>query len=399
MSANIIPISKPDATRWTQVRDSRGQPVRGYFIYAKTGMIYYREKFGKLGIPPLNISTGETTLSRAKTAVIQLRTDWINKHSGNATGKAEVFSVAQVIQDLRERYTPNQRPATRVKQLRFLKDIEKRLGRFTIDSLTNRDLETWIAEMRKRGAYKHEDGRTLERTNFDDHAKHLNLITRWAYENRMTTHLVRFHVPGQKKSDTGRVYSDAEIQSLWSVMNEATRDKFVLSYECMMRLREALHLTWDRVDLVSGKVTLRPQDVKTGSKTGKGREFIVSGHALARLRERRLLVKDSPFVFPSPVSPNQPVNEVCRAWETAKRNAKITGRARWHDLRHTAISRALLVAKVPPIQVSLYAGVSMATIERVYLHSKAEQTRAAADAVSIFQTRGEHGVNGDDSEE
>jgi integrase len=392
MSAKIIPLNQPKRSRWEKLKE-------GFFRYRKTGVIYYREKFGKLGIPPLNAPTGETTLGRARTAAQQIRADWINKHTGKPTQHSDLVSVREVIEDVRQRYTPTLRRSTQIKQLRFLKDIEKRFGRYSIDSLSSRDLDQWVGDLKRRGTYTHEDGRRLKRTNFADHEKHLNLIARWAYQERMTTHLARFKLKGAKKGDTGRVYTDREIEALWKVMSEETRDKFVLSYECMMRLREALHLTWDRVDLKSGKVTLRAEDVKTGSRTGRGREFILSEHALTRLRMRRLAVKDSRYVFPSPVSPAQPVNEIRNAWAAAKRRAGIKGQARWHDLRHSAISRALLVAGVPPIQVSLYAGVSIATIERVYLHSKAEQTRTAAQAVSIFQNRGKRGVNRDDSEE
>ena len=59
-----------------------------------------------------------------------------------------------------------------------------------------------------------------------------------------------------------------------------------------------IFLTWDRIDLETGKLTLRAEDVKTGSKTGKGRVFFVSPNALERIRARRKRDKtESPYVF------------------------------------------------------------------------------------------------------
>lgn len=388
MSAKVIPLKKP--------RGKFERIAPNYFRYEPTGVIYYREKFGKLGVPLLFQPTGETTLGRAKTAATKLRTDWISKH----TGQAQVFNrssdgstVGEVIDDILERHTPRQRPMTQVKHKQYLAEIRARFGRYDVKSLTSRDLEDWIRDIKRRGPIE-KDGRKWHRTSFDDCVKHLNLVARWAQSEGYSPYLLRFKNPEGKAAKTYRVYSDAEVTALWEAMSEDARDKFVLSYECMMRLREALRLTWDRVDLKTGKVTLRAQDVKTGSKTGKGRELILSPGALERLRARRAAQPRATYVFASPSDPSKPVDSIKTAWRSAKADAKIRGRARWHDLRHTAISNALLVAKVPPLIVSEYAGVSMQTIQRVYLHSSAELTRAAASAVSVNPKRGKQGVKG-----
>lgn len=378
---NVIELKRKPEPEFEQVRDSKGNPVPRFFVLKSTGMIYYREKFGRLDkrIPPLNKPTGEKTLSRARTAAEKLRTDWINQHQGKTQA---IKTVAEVVQDILERHTPTLRTTTQRKQRFYLEEIRGRFGQYDINTISARDYETWVRELLRRGSYQR-GNRVLKRETFDDYTKHMNLLTRWAHDNRITTHMVRFKNPGGKRTNTGRVYTPQEIKALWDVMSDETRDKFVLSYECMMRLREALFLTWDRIDLSTGKVTLRPEDVKTGSKTGKGREFILSRHALQRLKRRRRYILNSRYVFPSPVGPDQPVYEVRHAWEVAKKHAKIKGRARWHDLRHSGLSRALLEAKISPVLVSEYAGVSIATIQRVYLHSKADHTASVAEAISI----------------
>jgi integrase len=209
----------------------------------------------------------------------------------------------------------------------------------------------------------------------------MNIILRYAYKQRQATHLVSLPNP-DAKANAGRVFTAEEISKLWEAMNDDTRDQFVLCLECFMRLREALYLTWDRVDLISGVVTLRPEDVKTGTKTGKGRSFRLSDHAFERLKARRKRI-DSPFVFPSPTDPAKPMHQNKTAWILAKETAGIKGRARWHDLRHSALTIALLDAKMDPILVSEYAGVSLRTIQAVYLHSTHDKTASVAGAVKI----------------
>lgn len=49
---------------------------------------------------------------------------------------------------------------------------------------------------------------------------------------------------------------------------------------------------------------------------------------------------------------------------------------------------ALLDAKADPVQVSEYAGVSLRTIQRVYLHSTSEKTKSVAHALSVIAEKG-----------
>lgn len=390
----VIPISEGRKSgKWVPVLDAHDRPIKGFSVYVPTGMIYYRETFKGLGFPTLFKPTGETTIGRAKTAAKLMSMEWVRRYGGTQKGsagrKAGIVTVQEVIQDVLTRYTPKQRPATRLKHDQFFREIGDHFGRYDISSITAREVEGWIRDLK----------RTKKRKTFADYIKHWNLLTRWAYNERHSSHLVRFKNPNVETSKPGRVYTSEEIKSLWKVMNEETRDQFVLCYECMMRLREALYLTWDRLDLKTGKVTLRAQDVKTGSKTKKGREFILSPHALERMRARAKRMNPCiPWVFPSPNNVLKPVESIKTAWKSAKDNARIQGLGTWHHLRHSGLTKALLEVGVPPIQVSEYAGVSMQTIQRVYLHSRADHTKATSLALSVFGSGSKRGVNGVDDE-
>lgn len=386
MSAKILRLKAAKSEAFEPCLDSKDRPIPYFFRHRATGMIYFRRKFAKLGMPQLFVSTGEKTIGRAKTSAEVIVTRHKNKHLGiddsAVFGRRATKTFRAIADEVLARHTPATRAKTQANHQHMIPQLVEVFGNLDVNSITTHVFERQIEKWR----------RTKRRTTYMDFAKNMNLVMRYAYNEKYATHLVRFANPDGKRKTTGRVFTDAEIRAIWEAMNETTRDQFVLSYECMMRLREVLKLTWDRVDLKTGKVTLRAQDVKTGSKTGKGREFILSDHALARLKARAEKRNPrSPHVFPGRNDKSQPVDSNKTAWIKAKADAKVKGRARWHDLRHSAISKALLEAGTPPILVSRYAGVSIQTIERVYLHSEAEHTKQAGNAVSIFKkgiTRG-----------
>lgn len=366
--------------RFEQVADKKGVPIPGMIRYIPSGVIYCRKKFSKLGIPPIFESTGEVSLGRAKVKTQVLIQKHLNKYLGiddsKIYGRRSSMALKDVIEEVLRDDTPTLRATTQEKHRQFFSEIEEEFGGFDVNAITVPEFLLWVKRLRKKKSRK----------SFEDYSKHFNKLMRFAYERKYATHLITFPNPDGKKESIGRVYTMEEISALWDVMNDETRDQFVLCFESMMRLREALRLTWDRVCLKTGKITLRAVDVKTGSKTGRGREFVMSPHALERLRTRYSMSRPSSlYVFPSKGRKDRPTHYNKTAWTLAKKAAGIKGRARWHDLRHTAISRALLEARLSPLHVSEYAGVSLQTIQRVYLHSKAEQTQEVSKALNILK--------------
>jgi len=350
-----------------------------------SGYYYVKKTFKRYRIPALNCSTKEKSIRLAKAKAEQLVADHMAKYLGTGASplaKRVGVSMATVIDEILETVTPLMRLSTQENHKLYLGELRAEWGAWDVDRITRAAWFEWLKGFRRRKS----------RGTFGDYQKYMNLILRYAHTEKHAKHLVTVPNPDAKLEKAGRVFTRAEIKALWAVMNEETRDQFTLCFECFMRLREALHLTWERVDLKSGIVTLRAEDVKTGSKTGKGRSFRVSEQALERLKARARGAS-SPYVFPSPTDPARPIHQNKDAWKRAKRKAKIAGRARWHDLRHTALSWALLDSKSDPVLVSEYAGVSLRTIQQVYLHSTADKTRAVASAVRIHQNlRGEKGM-------
>lgn len=352
-------------------------------VYKRGGSpnLYVLVKFTKLKIPRLLKSLKTHKVVIAKSRALQAIHEHLERYKDlRAEGKDADSGrrFAQVVDEMVMVESPKMRQATLDCYKLYYGELKKQWGHWDVNRITPDSWSHWLAQFRKNKTRK----------TYADFAKHMNKALRFAYQRKYATHMIKVESHDKKTQGPGRVFSDREISSLWENMNEETRDQFILCYECFMRLRESLHLSWDRVDLEQGIVTLRAEDVKTGSRTGKGRTIKMSPRAHERMRSRYNERIGSPFVFPSPTDITQPIEDNKTAWGAAKRRAGILGRARWHDLRHTALTRALLDRKIEPILVSEYAGVSIRTIERVYLHSTAEKTAVVANAIQVSVTTG-----------
>lgn len=398
MKAQVLTLQIP---KWENVLDAKGRPIAGFKRLKSTGVIHYRKTFKKLGIPPMQISTGETTIGRAKTkAEIEVQR-WKNKHLGiddtQALGRRRMGkSFKEAVRYVLENYTPTQKARTQENHKIYMGQLSDLIGHYDVSSITVDTLDEVITRVRRIKRVSPTGKPLPVRQTFMDYAKNLNTIMRIAYERRWVQHMVKFKNPDPKK-DAGRLLKSGQAAALWNAMNEDTKDQFVLALECVMRLREAICAPWSELNLKTGVWTLPAERVKTGSKTGRGRSFKISPRALERMRARHARRdKDSPWIFPSPKDPQKPIWSTKTAWRTAKEKAGIKGRCRWHDLRHTGLTwmilgdpdasadvRAKMVRE--PIKVSVYAGVSMKTIETVYLKRRAKHTEDVAGAIDLLR--------------
>lgn len=358
------------------------------YLNTETGVYFGRKTFRHLRIPDFFQSLRETKITAAR-RVLEKK---LEEHKAKYLGKTETvrdqrlgMTIGAIIDEMLLVVTPKKRKRTQENHRFFFKELKEEWGYLDVNRLTTVMWERWLIEFKAK-KMKPDPKTGRARHTFDDYVKWMKVILNYARKHRYLNHYVSID-PTDPKKKAGRVYTNDEIKAIRDAMNEDLLDQFVLAFECFMRLREALWLTWDRIDLVTGKLVLRAEDVKTGSKTGKGRTFFVSPNALARLRARRARFDkkgwDTPYVFPSRSDRSKPRLQNKGAWDRAKKNAKIKGRARWHDIRHTSLTKALLEQKLNPVEVSEYAGVSMRTIQRVYLHSNEELTRGVSGALSL----------------
>ncbi|HWG96940.1 MAG TPA: site-specific integrase, partial [Nitrospira sp.] len=126
-----------------------------------------------------------------------------------------------------------------------------------------------------------------------------------------------------------RVLTEEEWSKLHQVAKPHLKPVLQLAYQLGQRFGEIVGLTWDRVDLKRGFITLRSQD----TKTKKPRQIPMTPDVrmtLLRLAKVRSLSVRHVFTFKG-----KPLQRISRSFRTALKDAGITN-FRFHDLRHCA---------------------------------------------------------------
>ena len=125
-----------------------------------------------------------------------------------------------------------------------------------------------------------------------------------------------------------RILTLEEIARLLTACTAHSRPFVLLALNTGVRRGEILGLTWDRIDLAAGVLTL------THTKNGKGRRIPMNDLVREMLRA---LPRSGPYVFGG----DRPYGAIKTAWRAACRPASLNG-VRFHDLRHTAATYMVL---------------------------------------------------------
>ncbi len=138
-----------------------------------------------------------------------------------------------------------------------------------------------------------------------------------------------FKVPRLSEENArNRVLSAKELEKLVEKLPPHAADIVRMGYFTGMRFGEIVGLTWKKVDLGSGVVTLDPED----TKTGKPRVVALVSEAVGILRKAdRVRSLVTPHVF---TYKGQPIKSIKTALGRAVEKAGIED-FRFHDLRHT----------------------------------------------------------------
>jgi integrase len=162
-------------------------------------------------------------------------------------------------------------------------------------------------------------------------------------------------------NERDRILADFEWTRLYEAAKPHLKPVLLMAYHLGQRFGEIVNLTWDRVDLKRGFVTLRAVD----TKTKKPRQIPLTEMVKAALQDlakvRRL---DTNHVF---LYDGKPVKGIKRAFRTALKEAGIQD-FRFHDLRHCASTNLRR------------AGVDTATAMRIVGH-KSEKMWKRYDAM------------------
>jgi len=167
----------------------------------------------------------------------------------------------------------------------------------------------------------------------------------------------------------------------------------MLALNTGMRASEIRGLTWQQVDFLDNALTVG----KSKTMAGTGRMIPLNPRALAVLTHWRGLfagAQPEHYVFPHEkyglagnerqpcaweTDPLQPMHRWKVAWESARKTAGIS--CRFHDLRHTFVSRLAESQASDSTVMALAGHVSRAMMER-YSHIRMEAKRRAVDTLS-----------------
>lgn len=170
-----------------------------------------------------------------------------------------------------------------------------------------------------------------------------------------------------------------EIARLQEIMSPEDWPIVQFALETGLRQSEQFKARWEWVDMERGILTI------PHSKSGRTRHIPLSEGALSILKASRSWI-DSPYLFPSPVTPNQPRNGddfARRIFGEALKRGKIEG-VTWHTLRHTFASR-LVMAGVDIRTVQELMGHSTITMTMRYAHLSPNHLRDAVNKATLGQ--------------
>lgn len=219
-----------------------------------------------------------------------------------------------------------------VQHLRSLKDRVNAIrfqlipffGKQHLTAITPEDVEAYRSQRRKSNG----QAASLQTIN-NDHIilKHcLNVAKR---KRLLTTNPATLVPIPSANNERDRVLTAEEWQRLYEAAAPHLRPILLTAYQLGQRLGEILNLTWDRVDVHRGIITLRGVD----TKTNRPRQVPMTSQvktALVELSKVRDIAHKHVFVYQ-----RSPVKDVKTAFRTACRKAGIDN-LRFHDLRHCA---------------------------------------------------------------
>jgi len=188
-------------------------------------------------------------------------------------------------------------------------------------------------------------------------------------------------VPKYQKADK-RVFTAEEIQKLYAAANPNFKGLILMMYKMGFRPGEPLNLTWDRVDFTQNTIKLLDEH----TKTRVGRTVVMN----QAVREW-LLAQDktkSKFVFQSTKSSGRemPLKSTNKSWANMCERLNIPAPNNLYCLRHTFLTEAGLrvnSGKLSLMLVCKFAGTSLETFEKHYMHVDGNQTKAVAELMDI----------------
>jgi integrase len=232
-------------------------------------------------------------------------------------------------------------------------------------------------------AMRLKQGRSPSTVNSD--VRLLMKLLRWAHRKGRLSALPEFEWLPEDVSDTV-VPTQDEVQRIIDHLPDRLKPLVRLIAQTACRSGEAFHLAWDHVDLDACMVAFRPHGNWTPKTRSSIRKVPIS-RDLAN--ELAALPREGDYVFPGK-TPDKPIVEIKRAFQTAVKAAKITRngkpvRITPHTLRKATATWLAIDHRVPQrvLQSILGHAPGSSVTDRYYVSSSDEAKRQAVSDLSI----------------
>ncbi len=202
--------------------------------------------------------------------------------------------------------------------------------------------------------------------------------------------------PLRTRDNVGKALTpDEQHRLLIACKNSRSRSLYpaaLVSLHTGLRSAELRSLRWSNIDLLGRTITVG----KSKTKGGEGRLVPMSETCFQTIVEWRGQFPDAKpadYVFPSEkyglagesghtagkvipydINPERPISSWKVAWERARKVAGVS--CRWHDMRHTFISR-LSETQASDVEIMSLAGHVSRKMMEHYSHARQERKRAA----------------------
>ena len=172
----------------------------------------------------------------------------------------------------------------------------------------------------------------------------------------------------------GRYISDDEFQRILSKSEGWFKVFLLIAYTTGMRKMEMGKMELSRMEKIDGRWILSLNTDNT--KTGNARKIPLSKTLTDYVDEQIAGNKKYLFEFNGDHIKPQSID---MKWQKAKQQAKIIGRMREHDIRHTAASN-MAKSGINPVMATTLLGMSLTMFQKTYLKLSADDLIIASES-------------------